>query len=68
MNAQMDAIMGDVFNMTNKKGMSTWIWVLIIIILIAVGAGVYLWITGGDINSIIGGGSSISQPPALPSG
>lgn len=52
----------------NKKGMSAWIWILIILVLIAVGVGVYVWLSGGDVSSIIGGGSSIPQPPALPTG
>ena len=54
--------------MINKKGMSGWIWILIILILIAIGVGIYFWLSGGDGGSIIGGGSSIPRPPALPSG
>ncbi len=52
-----------------KKSM-WWIWILVIGILIAVGIGIYFWLTGGSDggSSIIGGGSSIPQPPALPSG
>jgi len=48
-----------------KRGMSAWIWILIILILIAIGVGIYFWLSGGDIGSIIGGGS-IPSPPALP--
>jgi len=47
-----------------KKGMSAWIWILIILILIGAGIGIYFLLTG---NSPIGG-SSIPQPPALPTG
>ena len=49
-----------------KKAMSSWIWILIILILIGVGIGVY-FLLSGDGTSIISGGSSIPQPPALPS-
>ena len=54
--------------MINKKGMSGWIWILIILILIAIGVGIYFMLTGGSAggSSLIGGGSSIPQPPALP--
>ena len=53
---------------TEKKS-KAWIWILIIVILIAIGVGVYFWLSGGSGgSSIIGGGSSIPQPPALPSG
>ena len=51
--------------MINKRGMSGWIWIVIILVLIAIGVGVYFWLSG-DGSSIIGGGSSIPQPPALP--
>ncbi len=51
----------------NKRGMSAWIWILIILILIAVGIGAYFLFTGGSDGGILGG-SSIPQPPALPSG
>jgi hypothetical protein len=44
--------------------MKAWIWILIILILIAIGIGVYFWLSGGSIPGI---GSSIPQPPALPS-
>ena len=50
----------------SKRGMSAWIWILIILILVAVGIGV-CFLLSGDGSSIIGG-SSIPQPPALPSG
>tara|TARA_Y100000034_G_C6786767_1_gene351991 strand:- start:82 stop:243 length:162 start_codon:yes stop_codon:yes gene_type:complete len=50
----------------NKRG-SAWIWILIILILIAVGIGAYFLLTGGNDGGIFGG-SSIPQPPALPSG
>jgi len=46
----------------NKRGMSAWIWILIILILIVVGIGAYFLFTG---NSSLG--SSIPQPPTLPS-
>jgi len=51
----------------NKKGMSAWLWILIILILLAIGVGVYFWLYGGSMPAGIGG-SSIPQPPALPSG
>ena len=49
----------------SKRGMSGWIWILIVLILVAIGIGVYFWLSG-DSGSIIGGGNSIPQPPALP--
>ena len=52
--------------MINKRG-SAWIWILIILIVIAVGIGVYFLLTGGSGGGILGLGSSIPQPPALPS-
>lgn len=52
---------------TNKKGMGALGWIILIIILIAIGVGVYLWLSGGNLPTGIGG-SSIPQPPALPSG
>ena len=51
----------------NKKGMAAWIWILIILILLGIGIGVYFWVTKGSGGSILGGGNSIPQPPALPS-
>jgi len=51
----------------NKRG-SAWIWIIVILILIAVGIGAYFLLTSGNGGSIIPGGSSIPQPPALPSG
>jgi len=53
--------------MINNKRGSAWIWILIILILIAVLIGAYFLLTG-DSSPIAGGGSSIPQPPALPSG
>tara|TARA_B100000315_G_C14357352_1_gene486836 strand:+ start:459 stop:620 length:162 start_codon:yes stop_codon:yes gene_type:complete len=50
----------------NKRG-SAWIWILIVLIALGVGIGIYFWLTG-DSSPIAGGGSSIPQPPALPSG
>jgi len=52
----------------SKRGMSAWIWILIILIIVAVGIGAYFLLTSGNGGSIIPGGSSIPQPPALPSG
>ena len=49
----------------SKRGMGAWIWILIILILIAVGIGIY-FLTSGSDGGILG--SSIPQPPALPSG
>tara|TARA_Y100000310_G_scaffold228983_3_gene231355 strand:+ start:2528 stop:2683 length:156 start_codon:yes stop_codon:yes gene_type:complete len=49
-----------------QKKAAAWIWILIILALIALGIGVYFWLTG-DSSPIAGGGSSIPQPPALPS-
>ena len=53
-----------------KKGMSTWIWILVVLILVAIGIGAYFLLTGGSDggSSILGGGNSIPQPPALPTG
>jgi flagellar basal body-associated protein FliL len=55
----------------NKRG-SAWIWIIIVLILVAVGIGVYFWLSGGDAGSAVNAGanagSSIPQPPALPSG
>lgn len=50
----------------NKKGLGWFGWTLIAIVLIAAGVGIYFWLTGGDIGSVISGGSSVPQPPALP--
>ena len=54
----------------SKRGLIAWIWVLINLIIIAVGIGLYFLLTGGSDggSSILGGGSSIPQPPALPTG
>tara|TARA_Y100000310_G_C20448462_1_gene699562 strand:+ start:722 stop:892 length:171 start_codon:yes stop_codon:yes gene_type:complete len=53
----------------NKRG-SAWIWIIIVLILIAI--GIYFWLSGGDAGSAVNAGanagSSIPQPPALPSG
>ncbi len=49
----------------NKRG-SIWVWILIIIILILIIAGIYLWLSGGEISSVIPG-AGIPKPPALPS-
>jgi len=54
--------------MIKQKRGSAWIWVLIILVVIAVGVGVYFLLASGNGTSIIGGGSSIPSPPALPSG
>jgi len=51
----------------NKRG-SALNWILIIMIILAVGLGVYFVLTSGNGSSIISHGSSIPQPPALPSG
>jgi len=48
----------------SKRGVSAWIWILIILILIGAGIGIYFLLTGNS--QIVG--SSIPQPPALPSG
>ncbi len=53
--------------MKSKRGMSAWIWILIILIIIIVGLGLYFLLSGGSDGGILGG-SSIPQPPALPSG
>ena len=66
--ARMDVVMEHVYNkMTEqKRGMSGMVWILIILILIALGVvGYFLFISDGG--SSILGGSSIPQPPALPS-
>ena len=54
--------------LNQKRGMSAWIWILIILIIVIVGIGVYFLLSGGSDGGILGGGSSIPQPPALPSG
>lgn len=53
--------------MKNKKGMGAWIWILIILILTVVGIIIYSLVSGNSVIPGIGG-SSIPQPPALPSG
>jgi len=53
--------------MIKQKRGSAWIWSLIILIVLAVAIGVY-FLLSGDGTSIIPVGSSIPQPPALPSG
>lgn len=53
--------------MINNKRGSARIWIIIILILLAVGIGIYFWLTG-DSSSIANSGSSIPQPPALPTG
>ena len=49
----------------SKRG-SAWIWILII--LIAAGIAVYFLLTWGSDggSSLLNGGNSIPQPPALP--
>ena len=63
-NVQMDVQTELVFKMKNKRG-SAWIWILVVLIVIAVGVGAY-FLLSGDGGSIVGGGSSIPSPPALP--
>ena len=46
--------------------MGKWTWILVILILMAVGVGIYFWLSGGDVSSVVGGGNSALQPPALP--
>jgi len=53
--------------MINNKRGSARIWILIILILIGAGIGIYFWLTG-DSSPLANGGSSIPQPPALPTG
>jgi|TARA_Y100000034_G_C6574778_1_gene249198 flagellar basal body-associated protein FliL len=53
--------------MIKQKRGSAWIWIVLILILLGVGIGIYFWLTG-DSSPIATGGSSIPQPPALPSG
>jgi len=67
----MDVQMEYVYKMIKqKRGMSAWIWVVIILVVIGVGVGLYFLLTGGSDggSSLLGRGSSIPQPPALPSG
>jgi flagellar basal body-associated protein FliL len=52
-----------VFKMIKLKKGSTLIWIVIILILI--GIGIYFFLTGDS--SPVTSGSSIPQPPALPS-
>ena len=49
--------------------MNGWIWFLIIIVLIAI-ISIYFWLSDGSDggSSVISGGNSIPQPPALPTG
>ena len=58
--------------MIKQKRGSAWIWIIVVLILIAVGIGIYFWLSGGDstpaVNAGTSAGSSIPQPPALPSG
>ena len=54
----------------NKKG-GALMWIIIIVILILVGVGIYFWLSGDSssvVNAGTNAGSSIPQPPALPSG
>ena len=51
-----------------KKKSKAWIWILVILLLLALGITAWILLTGGDVGSIIPGGNSIPQPPALPSG
>ena len=51
-----------------KKKSKAWLWIILaIILLIAVGIGIYFLVFSGSDGGILGG-SSIPQPPALPSG
>ena len=55
--------------MKSRKAMSSWTWILIILILMSIGVGIYFWLTGEGsevLNSVVGGGNSGLQPPALP--
>ena len=51
----------------NKRGMSTWIWILIIIVVLVIGGIIAYLLFSGNGSSILSGGNSIPQPPALPS-
>jgi hypothetical protein len=54
--------------MLNKKGLGVLGWILVILIILIIGAVVYFaFFSGGSILSGLGG-SSIPQPPALPTG
>ena len=48
-----------------EKKSRWWIWLLIILLLVIIGIGIYLWLSGGEISSIIPG-AGIPKPPALP--
>jgi uncharacterized membrane protein len=50
--------------MINKRGMEKWIWIMIILIIL--GIVIYFIMVGDGGISIIGGGNTIPQPPALP--
>jgi hypothetical protein len=50
----------------NKKGMDARIWILIILAILIIGGVIaYLLLSGNGI-SILDGGNSIPNPPALP--
>jgi flagellar basal body-associated protein FliL len=49
-----------------QKKSSALIWILIILILLAIGVGIWFFLSKGNLPIL--GGSSIPQPPALPTG
>ncbi len=52
-----------------QKKSKAWLWIVIIIVLLIIGAGIWFSLSGGSLPAgISSGGSSIPQPPALPSG
>jgi hypothetical protein len=52
-----------------KRGMGALGWILVILIILLIGGLVaWLFLSGHGSSIISGGGSSIPQPPALPSG
>jgi flagellar basal body-associated protein FliL len=59
--------MEEQIQITEKKS-KAWVWILVILIILIIG-GVIAWfiLSGDGGSSLIPGGSSVPQPPALPS-
>ncbi len=54
--------------MKQKRGMGALAWILVILIILAIGGIIAWFLLSGHGSSIVQGGSSVPQPPALPTG